>query len=163
MKVLPLFILLFSTFASAAAYTPPALPAGCYLQNSDYQNGELLLGGNKKGSMQRIFFLQNQSANTLWLNHPIADPGASAGWMTQLAPQKWSAIAVDQGDFALNCVEARPGSQQYIPCQDVLAVCEFQNAQWEQDKAPGTIWLAENVEYVALLDSLRRRGFVVTP
>lgn len=109
-----------------------------------------------KGSKQTLYLLQNKSEQDLWLVHDVPDPGAGAGWTSLLKAKQFSAIMVNREQFALQCVEKKPGSQQYVACQDVLSVCTWPDPDLLQAKK-GTYWVAEDMPFDDLKIAIKNR------
>lgn len=112
-----------------------------------------------KGKTQQLYLVTNTSKHTIWLTHTKQDPGASAGWASQLAPNQWSALAMDRAGFAFDCTESKPGHEQRVTCQEVLAACQ-QNATFPK-KLSGAFWVAENLPLDQLLSSVEQRGIIL--
>ena len=110
-----------------------------------------------KAKKSSLFMIYNRSKHDLWLTHPVDNQGASAGWTSQLASQKWSALAVS-GDFAINCVESYPGHEQEINCSEAIEVCQYQKVNFPED-AEGSFWAGENMSKEKLISHLEKRGF----
>ena len=138
----------------ALIYAHGSLPKHC--QALTVQGETVTIQAPKKG----LVFVHNISENDLWITHPVADPSASAGWSTRLQKGKWSALAVDKGDFAINCIESRPGHEQQTLCEDSVAVC-----LWKKVKIPenqqGYFWVAEDLNLGALKAAVGARGYVL--
>lgn len=130
------------------------LPEGC--QAVMVQGESVTL----KSKLNKLVFIHNLSDNDLWITHPVTNPGASAGWTSRIQAGHWSALAVDKPPFELNCIESKPGHEQQVPCEGVIAVC-----QWQLVKAPigsqGTYWAAEDMSLSALTAAVGARGFVL--
>lgn len=120
-------------------------------------NKMLILPGNKT-SPNTIYFLQNLSERSLWLDHPSDHPGsAKAGWSSYLQPDHWSAILLTQKDFALSCAIIEPGKVIYLDCSKVLAVC-IPEKSYLASKRMGSYWLAENQSLDDLLKIVAKRS-----
>lgn len=117
--------------------------------------GEALTIKTKKPS---LIFMQNLSENNLWLTHPLADPGASAGWTSQLQSEHWSALVVTEASFVLHCTESRPGHEQQIPCEDALMACVWKKVKIPS-QAKGTFWAAEDKSLAELKAAVLAAGF----
>ena len=113
----------------------------------------LTLSAKKPG----LVLIYNHSNSELWLSHPVKEDNASAGWTSQLESQKWSALALNQQDFILNCIESKPGHEQEVPCQGLISVCQWPNMAIDDSK--GTYWAGENMSFPALRTYLGDRGF----
>lgn len=107
-----------------------------------------------------IFLIQNLSTGDIWITHPVSEPGASAGWSSRLEAGNWSALNADAKDFELSCIESRPGHEQQIACEGVIAVCNWSNVKLPEN-AKGTFWAGENMTLPALTAELGGRGYVV--
>ncbi len=105
-----------------------------------------------------IILLSNLSDQDLWVTHPMSDPSANAGWSSRLESKKWSALALGDKKFELNCIESKPGHEQQVPCSLVLAVCEWANIP-NTDKELRPFWAGENMPLSELRSHLLQRGF----
>ena len=105
-----------------------------------------------------LMLIHNLSDADLWITHPVADPGASAGFTSHLMTKKWSALVVDKKSFELNCIESKPGHEQQISCEGQLAVCQWAAVKIAP-KGLGTYWAAENMNWSDLTTYLGGRGF----
>ncbi|OGV44905.1 MAG: hypothetical protein A3F46_06115 [Legionellales bacterium RIFCSPHIGHO2_12_FULL_42_9] len=105
-----------------------------------------------------LILLHNVSDGDLWITHPVADPGASAGFTSHLMTKKWSALVVDKKSLELNCIESKPGHEQQISCEGQLAVCKWPIVKIAP-KQLGTYWAAENMNWSDLTTYLGGRGF----
>lgn len=129
------------------------MPKGCQPLPLNTETARL------KTKKPMLFLMKNTSNSDLWLIHPIQDPGASAGWNSKLEPERWSALLVNK-DFDLNCVESRPGHEQHVSCDQVLALCSYRSLKIDKSLT-GNAWMAENMPVRALLTELGRRGLDV--
>ena len=107
-----------------------------------------------------VIMIHNLSDSELWITHPVADPGASAGWTSRLSKGKWSALVLDKPSFELSCIESRPGHEQQVPCEGMLAVCEW-SAVKITAQSNGTAWAGENKGWSNLITYLGGRGFIL--
>src|ERR1700722_3227150 len=108
-KVLPIIlsILLLTQSSFAAPVTPvsPKTPKPaaivCQPLKLKSQNKNITLESNVS-SVSQIFLIQNQSQKSIWLDHPVKHPSASAGWSSYFRPGEWSALLLSKKDFALS-------------------------------------------------------------
>lgn len=151
-----LLVIIFTLF-SWPIQAQEIFPNGCTPLVVD---GELVKLSTKKPV---VVMLHNLSNNDLWITHPAdTDPGAQAGWSSQLNGGKWSALALDETkSFQLSCIESRPGHEQQIPCAGVLAVCKWINITMPEKKS-GVFWAGENMDLAPLKAYIERMGFVLT-
>lgn len=117
--------------------------------------GELV---NIQATQPTLVVIHNMSSNDLWITHLVSSPGASAGWSSRLQEDHWSALAIDKGPFDLTCIESKPGHEQQIPCEDVLAVCHWTLPGFPSD-LKGVYWAAEDLNLSALIAYLGRQGY----
>ena len=129
-------------------------PKGCVAITSLARQ---ILFKSESNDSQVLYLIHNQSPHELWLTHPVKNPSASAGWSSQLKVSQWSAITVAEPEFALSCVEVKPGSEQYVDCADVVVACEYSDAKFSSS-AKGGYWVAENKTLAALLSAIPGRG-----
>jgi len=107
-----------------------------------------------------VIMLHNVSDTELWITHPVVDPGAQAGFSSLLQSGKWSALAFSQisHSFALQCIESRPGHEQQISCETVLAICQWPNSKLPKTDS-GVFWAAENMDIAPLKAYIERQGY----
>lgn len=102
-----------------------------------------------KSATPRVYAITNVSKQSLWMNHTKADPGASAGFASQIQPGRWSALLIRQKAFEMDChVVKSSGSLDIASCDQVLQVCQFQRLKVTK---PGEFWVVENVPKAALM------------
>ena len=131
-----------------------AFPEGCVASGFGFRDSNLVL----KGSGQSLYLFHNISEKDIWLNHPLGkDPGASAGWASNLNPGNWSAFTVNKDDFALNCSIMNEGSVEALSCEKALSVCEISSPVFKGGNQ-GSYWVAEDKPLNALLEEVKNRG-----
>ncbi len=138
-----------------SAFTHEALPKGC--QPIQVAGESLVLKAKKTD----LIFIQNLTSNDMWITHPVVEANASAGWTSRLESDNWTALVVNKKNFALNCIESKPGHEHQISCEGAIAVC-----RWKAPKIPadqkGTFWVSENLTLSALKAAVGARGFVLS-
>lgn len=149
--LLSVYLLLLST----ALFAESTLPKGC--QAIPVQGESVTL----KAKKNKLVFIHNISNLDLWITHPVTDPGASAGWTSRLQAGKWSALVVDKPTFILNCIESRPGHEQQVPCEGVIAVCKWKGVKIPASAQGNTFWVAEDLSLDGLTAAVGGRGFVL--
>lgn len=152
-KILYVFLLCVSSVCFAANdFT-------CAPLEVKMQNKNIILPGVDEPRTTKIYFLQNVSNQSLWLDHPVDHPSASAGWSSYSLPGKWSAILLNRKNFAISCAVINPGKVDYQDCSKVISVCTSKNAVFDS-KRKGSYWLAENLTKDDMLKILEKRGVV---
>ncbi|MBS0357711.1 MAG: hypothetical protein JSS53_00355 [Proteobacteria bacterium] len=132
-------------------------PSGCKPVSFEFLNDQLVLAKFKKNPKQRLFLIKNSGKNNIWLEHPVKNPSASAGWSSQLNIEQWSAFALKRNNFVFACVESLPSAQQYISCQETLIVCEMEKVTFKPENL-GNYWVGENLSLENLLATIHSRG-----
>lgn len=160
-----LLILLIVFFASHLALADStskpteSLPRGCEPVNYQFQGKQLVLG--KAGeTKQRLYLIENDLPNVVWVNHNSEQLASETGWSSQVCTSRWTAIAIKHGEYRLSCVEAQPGAEQYISCAKALRVCEMKHAKFKSD-AEGSYLVAADKILADILYVIKQRGIDV--
>lgn len=146
-----------------SAVSAEALPNHCVVKDIRYKVGEARLHAANNQTPE-LYFLHNTSQALLWLNHEKLHPDLSAGWGSSLKGGSWSALMVSQSDFHLTCAQLDGATLHRRDCQSVLEICQipgFHAAEASGENA--TYWVAENLNYAALLNALSARGITLQP
>ena len=107
-----------------------------------------------------VMFVHNLSNSALWIIHPTKEANSSAGWNSLLQSDKWSALVLNQQKFELICIESKPGHEQQVACENLLAVCQCADIKVpEQDNA--TYWAGENKNLTNLVSHIGGRGLEI--
>ncbi len=135
-------------------------PEGCNAEGYKISGKALFLNNETRGVLN-LFLFHNISEDTIYINHePKDDPGASAGWSTELAAGNWTAITMSQGNFAFTCGKMVPDKFDEVPCGGDLDVCKFQNPVFSKE-SKGNYWVSENKPLDATLEAIQSRGIEV--
>lgn len=130
-----------------ASVCAAAFPPDCKNVRLDNDNPVLM------APKTHIFLIQNISAQTLWITHPTQNPGASAGYTSELGVGGWSALVLKNPKFALGCVESKPGHEQAVSCAEAIRVCAYTKIPKDTQ---GNYWLIENVTMPKLRDAIQK-------
>jgi hypothetical protein len=128
-------------------------PSGC--QPLMLHDDQVMLSTDKP----ILVMIHNLSTLDLWMTHPVSEP--TAGWSSRLQAGHWSALALDKKTFELSCIESRPGHEQQVPCQGLLAACQWTHIKLPKQEA-GTFWAGEDMSLSALTAHVGSRGFVIS-
>ena len=131
-------------------------PDNCTQTGFEYKSGGVILNTDSK-SQQSLYLLNNKSDSDYWITHPVKDPGASAGWTTDINPGNWSAFTVNIQDFEITCTKTGQSSMETLPCEKVLRVCRITNPVFKPDMS-GNYWVSEDKPLQAVLDEIKGRG-----
>jgi hypothetical protein len=111
----------------------------------------------EKQDESRIYFFKNTSDKSIWLDHPVKNASASAGWSSYLRPGNWSALLLDKKSFELSCAMIEPGKVDYLVCAKALSICNPAHATFHTNRK-GSYWLVEDKSWKDLLKGLLKRG-----
>lgn len=151
-QLLKIVTLVMITLNTATAAVPLAgLP--CELSPASINRQQLRLSPGQHN--QQLFILYNQSSRPIMIDRALKNRSASAGWISELAAGRYSAILVKQPGMLMKCL--RKSKQRLVPCQKVLMVCAVNHADFKSASA-GSYWVAENQDKQQLLDAIRQRG-----
>ena len=127
-----IFAALFSSHGTASSGAGNAPPEGCVESGFRHEDGQVILNPGA-GYKEGLFLLHNVSGETFQVTHPVRNPGASAGWASEIGPGRWSAFAAGPGNFALICVKPEAGDMKTLPCEEALKVCGLPNPEMPSD------------------------------
>ncbi|MEW6144831.1 MAG: hypothetical protein AB1598_07405 [Thermodesulfobacteriota bacterium] len=151
-----LFLILISFLNCKAGNESGVFPENCTGAGFEYRGDGVIL--NTEGqSSQSLYLLNNKSESDYWITHPVKDPGASAGWTSDINPGNWSAFTVNIPDFELTCMKTGQSSMETLDCEKVLKVCRITNPVFKPDMS-GNYWVSEDKPLGAVLDEIRSRG-----
>lgn len=160
-KILLFGLLLCFLQASANAQTEPtapstgtlggssgSMPEECGNEGFTFQNGQLILGTqNSPLNPQLYMFHNNSDYEQLLISHPT---NTAMSTESRLDQGQWSAFAVNQPNFVINCFGRKPGAIGYVDCKSVLQVCSYPKASM----GGGNHWVAENKSLFDTISSL---------
>ena len=149
------FLLLLSSGCQAQD-KDSAFPGGCGSHGIKI-SGEKVILNYGTGDAQGLVLFHNISGQAIILNHAPKDPGASAGWSTELGPGNWSALTTSVPDVDYTCSTAGPASYAELTCSKVIEVCAFSNPVFKTGDS-GTFWVSEDKPLSAVMDSIKSRG-----
>ncbi len=121
------------------------------------QNKEIILPGPDDPKGIKIYFFTNKTSQSIWIDHPVERPSASAGWSSYLRKENSSALLVNRKDFAISCAVIAPGKVDYLDCAKAISVCVADKVTVASSRK-GTYWLAEDKSWDELLKALNKRG-----
>jgi hypothetical protein len=116
-----------------------------------------VLTGSQDPKVSIVYFFQNKSLQSLWLDHPEQNNrGVSAGWSSYLRPGNWSALVLNKKNFNISCSMIQPGKVETLDCGKTLLVCAPQNMTTTKP-LNGNYWLVEDKKWNAFLQALDKR------
>lgn len=120
-------------------------------------NKEIILPGPDEPKKSKIYFFKNLTDKSIWLDHPVLHPSASAGWSSYLRKENASALVVNRKNFNLNCAVIKPGKVEYLDCSKVVSICAPKEVVFKSPRK-GTYWIAEDQSFDDLLKTMNKRG-----
>jgi hypothetical protein len=103
----------------------------------------------------QVYLLRNISQETLLLNQVSGhNPSAAAGWASELAPRRYSALRLSQDHFAISCQLA--ATHRQIDCSSVLTVCGLPANN--TDNTQGSYWLLENQSFSGIMPAVQAQA-----
>ncbi|PIZ03935.1 MAG: hypothetical protein COY58_06720 [Gammaproteobacteria bacterium CG_4_10_14_0_8_um_filter_38_16] len=144
---------------SLLATAAEKFPAQCRVSGLRYEQANVLLF-SQHTSKPRLYVMENTAHYPIWVTHEKKhNPGASAGWASQIMPMHWSSLLVTRRHFSLTCQrQAKSGRISTVSCSAVLRVCQFSQF-FSKNPISGGYWVAESLPYAALEAHIRKRGF----
>lgn len=137
------------------------MPEGCAGSGFSFSGKELILNKGT-GGVLNLYLIHNTSEDTIYMNHEVKnDPGAQAGWSTELGPGNWTAFSLDKVNFNFTCGKMVPGKFDQVSCGDELSACKFTNAEFSKS-AKGSYWVSENKTLEETLATIKSRGITVS-
>ena len=153
-----LFLAMLSiSIGCQASSSGSSFPQGCIEKELQFNGKNIALS---IGSKQSLYLFHNISDKSFWLNHAVGkDPGASAGWASEIAAGNWSAITISNtpGEFVMNCSEIGDGGVDYLDCRNVVKACRLIDAKFSSENS-GSYWIAENKSLNSNLAAITSKG-----
>ncbi len=156
-------VLAISSLGLTVSYAAISLPSLDSLSNTICQTMKIqsqdknifLNTSGAEGSL--IYFVKNASEKSIWLDHPVKNASASAGWSSYLRPGNWSAILVDKKSFELSCALIQPGKVDSLNCSQSLSICNPSHVIFMSNRK-GSYWLTEDKSWKEFIKALVKRG-----
>lgn len=141
MRVILAGILTASLFGniSYAAETAPV----CSPIQAKPQAQNMLIENKSADNTSQVYLLKNTSTKSLWIDHPVKNPSASAGWSSYLRPGNGAALLLDKKEFSLSCSVIAPGKVIAMNCVDAISLCVMNKGQ-KNSHRKGSYWLVED-------------------
>lgn len=147
------FVLTLTWFAASFA----ANNSACIPVSTKKIGNDLVLLTNPPPKTSWIYFFNNISQTSLFIDHPSSGKGVSAGWSSYLRAGHWSALALNKSNFTIHCSAIKPGNVIALDCSKVISVCIPKNLSF---KTPlkGNYWLTEDKPWESFVKGLQNRG-----
>ena len=167
--LLPLLIVLLIATAFAIpekSFAPPLpieYPKNCKATGYEFFNNALRLR-KKSNEPTRLYLIYNQSGYEVIIDRVKKDPGADAGWATELQPHHWLALLMNDTSFHLTCIRPKDDSKQYQSgnCSQLLKICTYEKIDADTpDKLAGNYWVVENKLLPELFLQIHQRGIII--
>lgn len=155
-----LFFIIFFLF-TLNSYAIIASPESCAPVAFKIENNDIVLTNNsEQRKISQVYFITNKSPQSTFIEHPTANPGASAGWSTFIRPGNWSALVLNKKNFAVHCAMIQPGKVIPLDCSKTITVCRPKSLT---TKTPfkGNYWLAEDKNWETFVNVLAKKGVIL--
>ena len=148
---MPKYLIWFSILAifSSLAVSKEYLPKGC--QSIALEGTDIHL----KAHADHLLFLHNVSESEIWLGNR-----ESAKLTLDMHPGGWSVLFIPSADANWRCVESQTGHEQQVPCQSVIALCQWPATAPKNVQFKNSLWLVENQSIVVAKAYLQRMGWL---
>jgi hypothetical protein len=117
---------------------------------------EIHLTGADDSETVKVYFFKNIRQEGIWIDHPVENPSASAGWASYLRAGNSSALLVNRKNFTVNCAIIKSSKIDFLDCKKAVEVCVSKVTMKSVRK--GTYWLAEDKSWDDLITGLAKRG-----
>lgn len=123
-------------------------PRGCQPQSLDKVKMSLT------AQQEKLYFVHNLSDKQIWMANP-----RMSRLTRGLKPGTWSVLYNPQvSDW--RCIQSEQGHEQHVPCQTVLAVCQWSASNADDRSNKNPIWLIEDQTIVYAKAYLQRMGWL---
>ena len=93
----------------------------------------------------QAYVIYNYSGKSFWFEKVLGkDPGAAAGFSSQLMPKHFSIVVVANHDLTLSCNQIVPGKSTALDCGKLVRVMPL-NSWQTQPLSQGNYWLVESI------------------
>lgn len=116
---------------------------------------------------QKAVVLHNTGTQSIILNHPVPDPGASAGWASKLNPDHWSVLQLHNNNareslFLITC-HRQTKNNQFSEVNCLKHIKHYQiKFKLPKKLHNGDFWLTENKQHKQLKQALKKRGVSIS-
>lgn len=124
------------------------------------ENKNIILPGPDQPRTSKVYVFKNLTTASIWIDHPVAHPSASAGWSSYLRAGNSSALMLNRKNFAISCAVIKPGKVENLNCAKAISVCMPGNMVITTTRK-GTYWLAEDELWDELVKMMGKRGVEV--
>lgn len=145
-------------FLWATAHAAAVTPSSCNPVDFKVEHNDIILSGTpQQPKTSQIYFFTNKSKQSIFIDHPVSNPGASAGWSSYIRPGNWSALVLNKKNFAVRCVMIQPGKVVNLNCSETISVCAPKTIT-SKKTLKGNFWLAEDKPWDVFLKAMEKRG-----
>lgn len=157
MQLRHLLVIIFC-FLSGVAHA--ASNVSCVPAVVKVEDKNIILPGPEDPKGKVVYFFNNISKKSLWLDHPVERPSASAGWSSYLRAGNWSALAINRKNFKISCAEIQPGKVDYQNCAESIVICSpKQQPKVDPKRKGGSGWVVEDKPWEEFVATLTKKGF----
>jgi hypothetical protein len=133
-------------------------PLGCEPLTQYFKDQTLLLPAAK--DQTRLVLIQSMTDHMVWLVNTPVDDKKVTQWTSALCKKRWSALILKDEALNIACVEAKPGSEQYVACRAVVTACMYPKLKSKQT-LPAAGWLVENKTFLDILTAIFQQAIEI--
>ncbi len=137
----------FAFLMSFFSFSKEFLPKDCHAVPID----ETIALSQQKN---HILLMHSLSNYEIWLANP-----KQSRLTVSLVPGEWSAFYAPKDKAQWFCIQSQPGHEQKVPCQQVLALCDWSATAPKKEISKINSWVANNLSYSELHAYLQRIGW----
>jgi hypothetical protein len=150
-------LLLTTTMSMAEPiYKLSAKELDCSLSQVSHKKMAVYLNKKTPKLVPQVYLIKNNSRFSMLIDHVKAERGAGAGWASTLEPGKWSAIAVSDTHFNLQCSVVYKDTTLITPCR-MLKICQPSDAGMSIP-SEGNYWIVENKDWEEVRAVVSQKG-----
>jgi hypothetical protein len=137
-------------------------PVNCSPRRIRFYKWQMFASKNPYSTKPRVLLLTNVSRKSILVDRYRKNASASAGWLSQLDPQNWSAMQTTQQNVRLVCTQQNGSRYSRVNCADYLNAC-WMMVKSGTKATMGDYWITENRGLQATYFNMRQRGIHVLP
>jgi len=159
-----IFILVSISFSTAYADKDnPAFPRGCQPKGYSFNNYLLNLLPDAAGQSQSIYFIHNNTMQTIRLyNMASGNRAYIMHFNNEIKPNQWGVFSTDEKIVKFICANPSRTSVygNVVNCKNKLRVCEYVNVKYG-DNNNGNYWAVNSDSKNGAIRNIIRQGILL--
>lgn len=138
-------------------------PVNCVRKGVGIKDWKVVARKNPLATKTQLLLLTNVRKQPIYIDMYKKDPGASAGWLTRLDPQNWSALTTGMKHFAFVCLQQNGNKGlRKVDCGHYINGC-WMTVNRKPHPNDGSYWVVDNKLLQAAYLIMNQRGFKLMP